>query len=197
MKVVTYPPDSPQLIKWSDNPSFITPQQTHSNRIIEVITGQEDLTGCDGVWTKNTDFTLGIKTADCAAIAFCNQDQFGIIHAGWRGLVNGIVEKMCKTAFPDNLNNLSRDKVQIWVGPILPQFEIQPDDCYDQIEAKFGEAFFVEKAGKIYFDFRGALEHLLPTAQFDGRSTYDTLELASWRRDQDLRRNVTTINSQT
>lgn len=199
MKIITYPPESPELIRWSDDPLLITPQQTHSTNIIEVRTGQEDLRNCDGLWTKNPNLRLGVKTADCAPIAFWDEEKFGIIHVGWRGLCNGIVEKMCKTVFPDLLHEsgLGQVRTQVWVGPMLPQFEIQPDDCYDQIQAKFRDQFFVEQSGKTYFDFRGALEHLLPTAQFDGRSTYDTLALASWRRDQDERRNVTLIKSQT
>ena len=79
------------------------------------------------------------------------------------------------------------------MGPLFPIFEIQPDDCFDQIQAKFGDQFFIKKDTKIFFDFKSAIAHLLPSAEFDPRSTYDTLDLASWRRDQDQRRNITII----
>jgi len=72
----------------------ILPVQTHSNNIVEIKTGNEDLQNCDGVFTFNkNDFSLGIQTADCAAICFYDNKKYGIIHAGWRGLVNGIIEK--------------------------------------------------------------------------------------------------------
>jgi len=197
MNIETYPPNSELRVT-----NLILPSQTHGIKIVEVISGTEDLSACDGLWTKDPQFTLGIKTADCAPIAFYSAGKYGIIHAGWRGLCDGIVEKMCNIFNPDSLHSSnSRVRTQIWVGPILPLFEIQKDDCYERIHCKFGDKFFVEKvplnkgdAGGLYFDFKSAIASIIPTAQFDERSTYDTLELASWRRDQDQRRNITTIH---
>lgn len=187
MNIQTYPPNDPQLTQWSNNPLFIVPHQTHSTNIVEVVTGNEDLNDCDGLWTKRTDLRLGVKTADCAPIAFWDGEKYGIIHAGWRGLCDGIVEEMCKIFSPENPHT------QVWVGPLYPQFEIQRDDCYDRIYAKFGDKHFTEADQKIFFNFKTAIAEVLPQAQFDPRSTYDTLSLASWRRDQDQLRNITII----
>ena len=187
------------------------PQQTHSNRIVEIITGEEDLSDCDGLWTRLysspckgrldgvMNFPLGVKTADCAAITFYDQEKYGIIHAGWRGLCNGVIENMLAIF----------DNPKIWISPILSQFEIKQDFCYDQLQAKFGDQFFnyksvpLEKgeAGGstevIIFDFQAALKSLLPTAEFDSRNTTQDLTLASWRRDKhfDNGQNVTVISS--
>ena len=43
--------------------------------------------------------------------------RFGIVHAGWRGLVRGILEEM-QSIF-------SEGPVSIRIGPLLPVFEIQ------------------------------------------------------------------------
>lgn len=172
----------------------IFPAQTHSVNISEIITGQEDLSEVDGVWSRFT-FPglvpgslplLGIKTADCAPIVFWDHEKYGVVHAGWRGLVDGIVEKM--------LQLVDANTVHFYVGPMLPVFEIQRDGCYEAIKNKFGTAFFIEKQGKVYFQFRDALASLVPGAEFDPRSTFENKCFSSWRRDQSDLRNATIVS---
>lgn len=162
---------------------LILPNQTHSTRIIEIVTGNEDLTECDAVWSRDFSKILGVKTADCAPIVSWEEDRFGLLHAGWRGFVNGITENML-----DVFKN-----PQVFVGPFLPQFEIQRDFCYEEIKSKFGEKFFYEENQKLWFDFRKAIKSVLPMAEFDGRNTQTIESLASWRRDKSVERNVTVI----
>ncbi len=176
---------------WTLNPQesvpkeVIVPQQTHGNTIIEICTGQENLTDCDGLWTRDDRFLLGIKTADCAPVCFQDSEKFGILHIGWRGLVNGIGEKMQQI--------FTSPHTTVHIGPILPQFEIQKDFCFDELQAKFGNQFFIFQEEKIIFLFQKALQSLSPKAQFDPRSTFDTPSLASWRRDRNDLRNTTVI----
>lgn len=158
---------------------------------MEIITGQEDLQNCDGVFTAQKGLSLGIKTADCAAIAFYDNEKYGIIHAGWRGLVNGIVEKMLKNFTAPH----------VLVSPLLNEFEIQKDACFDQIENKFGKRYFrtqIKENGEIIvFEFQKALSGLLPNnAIFDSRNTFENRNLASWRRDGNEKRNYTIIRHQ-
>lgn len=179
MQIKTYKP-AEKLPK-----KIIFPQQTHSTNIIEIKTGKEDLADCDGIWTRDLTKVLGIKTADCAPIAFFEEDKFGIVHAGWRGLCDGIIEKMLK-----NFKNPN-----VFVGPFLPKLQIQRDSCYDKIVAKFGEEFLsgIEEEEIIIFDFKSSIQLIFPNAEFDERSTFHDLELASWRRDRDERRNVMVV----
>ncbi len=165
----------------------ILPKQTHSSNIQEVITGNEDLNNCDGLWTQNAEFLLGVQTADCAPICFWDNEKHGIIHAGWRGCVNGIIE---------NLLEIFADP-HIWIGPLYPRFEIQKDDCYDVIFTKFGNQFFTEDNGLIMFEYKACLKALLPQAQLDDRSTFDDQNLASWRRDKNFKKgqNITVIGN--
>lgn len=169
---------------------YITPKQTHSATLIEIKTGQEDLDQCDGIWSRNRQFCLGVKTADCAPITFHNDQIFGVIHAGWRGCINGIIEEMMTLI--EQESELGSTKFNI--GPILPQFEIQKDHCYQKIQHKFGEKYFISQNGTILFNFKKCLESLVPNAQFDPRSTGENPDLASWRRDQNQKRNLTLIN---
>ena len=179
MEIQTFPPDSKISF------SVILPKQCHGLKIVEIITGQEDLTDCDGVWTRNKDFILGIKTADCAPVCFSDSEKFGILHAGWRGLVSGICEKM--------LDIFNSPETEIFVGPMLPEFEIKKDSCYEAISQKFGSQFFVEKDDEIIFKFKDALASILPKAVFDPRTTFGDQSLSSWRRDKIRNQNNTTI----
>ncbi len=169
--------------------NVILPQQTHSSRIVEIKTGKEDLHSCDGIFTENTNaFALGIKTADCATICFYNKRMYGIIHAGWRGLVDGIVEKMCAHFAEPH----------VFVVPFMHTFEIQKDNCYRRIYNKFGTKFFEIVKNKynthVLFHFHDALASLLPKdAVFDPRDTYKTPMLASWCRNKSSTRNYTII----
>jgi len=166
---------------------IILPEQVHGIRTVHVGTGAEDLTACDVIWTENRNLILGIRTADCAPVCVWDESRFGIVHAGWRGLVDGILEHMLEHFSPS---------CHVWVGPLYPRFEIQKDECYDRILARFGDEFFKDpetssgnQEEKLELDFRGAVSSVLPTqTEFDPRSTYDTPALASWRRDgNDLR----------
>ncbi|MDY7035012.1 MAG: polyphenol oxidase family protein [Thermodesulfobacteriota bacterium] len=161
----------------------IFPQQIHGTKICEAITGKEDLCDADGVFTSNMALILGIKTADCAPITFIEGDKFGIVHAGWRGLVKGIVEK-CIENFKEP---------EIHIGPFLMEFEIQKDDCFYSIKRRFGDRYFMERESKILFNFYGAVSEILPNANFDKRNTFLDTNLASWRRDKSDKKNITIV----
>ena len=163
----------------------ILPQQTHGNRVVEIVTGEEDLSDCDGIWTRDPQFILGVKTADCAPIVFQDSEKYGVFHAGWRGLCNGILEEAL---------NIFDDRAEIWIGPLLPDFEIQKDFCYEAISGQFGEAFLATRIDEKYdFDFQSALNSILPQAQFDPRITLTDPALTSWRQNQTNERNITIV----
>lgn len=181
-------------------PGLLLPEQTHGTRIVQIKTGKEDLSVSDGLWTTNPQFFLGVRTADCAPIVFLGKKQFGIVHAGWRGLVHGIIEKM--------LELFAHDLEHVWVGPLYPVFEIQRDACYTQIQEKFGEHFFSKnppnplfKGGEegMLFDFLGAIQSILPPEKttWSGISTFEDARYVSWRRDQTTERNITVVGNMT
>ncbi len=181
----TFPPGS-QL-----DENIIFPKQTHSNRIMEVVTGDENVDMCDGLFTQNREFCLGIKTADCAPVVFIGKKKYGIAHAGWRGLITGILEKMLDAFIDDPLQ-------KIWIGPLHTQFEIQRDDCHKQIKSRFGEKFFDESGGIVQFQFLDAVQSVLPSgSEFHGESTFENEKWASWRRQGDLSsgQNVTVVGN--
>ena len=60
---------------------------------------------------------------------------FAIIHAGWRGLVNGIVSQTVRLI---ELNNISKKNIEVIVGPSIQSccFEVS-EDIIDKFEKDF------------------------------------------------------------
>lgn len=51
--------------------------------------------GFDGIIASRYDrVNLGVKTADCLPIIFASEKVKGVIHAGWRGIANGIIDEL-------------------------------------------------------------------------------------------------------
>ncbi len=171
-----------------DTPEVVVfPEQIHDKNIIEVVTRNENLQNCDAVVTKNKTFSLGIKTADCAIVCFADDEKIGIAHVGWRGLCLSLTEEM--------LNKFSHENLRVFVGPFMHSFEIKKDSCYDQIQEKFGDNYFIKNNGKITFLFKDAIMSLLPSnTEFDNRNTFLDLSLPSFRRDKTKERLATVIS---
>ncbi|NPB02954.1 MAG: laccase domain-containing protein [Thermotogae bacterium] len=64
-------------------------RQVHGARVV-IYRGQREEIG-DGVLTDRPHITLGVKTADCYPIFLLNERAVGVLHAGWRGSVKGIL----------------------------------------------------------------------------------------------------------
>lgn len=88
-------------------------QQHHSTEVIVV--ENEDNRHVDAAITQDCRYPLVIMTADCLPILLCDKkgQEIAAIHAGWRGLVGGIVEQTVAKmkAPPSNL--------MAWVGPAI------------------------------------------------------------------------------
>jgi polyphenol oxidase len=56
-----------------------------------------DFTPCDGLWTDEPGDAVMLIAADCAPIALCRADggkpALAVLHAGWKGLLEGIAEQ--------------------------------------------------------------------------------------------------------
>lgn len=159
------------------NKKVILPKQVHGNGIIKIENGRENLENTDGMFTENKELVLGIGTSDCASICLSDGEKIGIVHVGWRGLIVGILQNI--------VSNFRKESLTLYIGPFLHSFEIKKDFCYKEINEKFGDKFFYEENGKIFFNFKEALVNVLPSDTiWDSRNTKDDLSLPSNRRGQ-------------
>ncbi len=90
-------------------------QQTHSTRIVDAAHCTASQTEADGSYTSQTNIICSVLTADCLPLLICDRSgsQVAAIHAGWRGLAAGIIEKAIAT-LPAN-----PDELLVWLGPAI------------------------------------------------------------------------------
>lgn len=109
-----------------NTPVWLT--QTHSV-IVHQITNQDIISSieADASITKVKNAVCCVMTADCLPILISNQQGtiVAAIHAGWRGLVDGIIERTI-SQFNQNPKELI-----VWLGPAIGpnKFEVG-DDVY-------------------------------------------------------------------
>lgn len=112
------------------NPIWL--EQTHSNLCVVV---EEDTNRCaDAAVTRRINSPLAIMTADCLPIVLCdrNGSEIAAIHAGWRGLANGIIENTLA-----KMVNRS-DLLLAWIGPAICQacYEVG-DEMYQTYVSRY------------------------------------------------------------
>ena len=96
--------------------------QTHSTVVAQVSEPTTQVLDADGVFTSSSQVVCSAMTAGCLPVLLTNTQgtQVAAVHAGWRGLANGIVE---------NALELFSGEVMAWLGPAIgPQaFEVGDD----------------------------------------------------------------------
>lgn len=50
----------------------------------------------DGQWTEDDEATLAVLSADCVLVLAVGDTRLGVAHAGWRGIVAGVVENIVR-----------------------------------------------------------------------------------------------------
>lgn len=73
---------------------------------IAVVNGPGDAAGsvADASVTRHKDAALSVLTADCAPIALASDDgAVGVVHAGWRGVLAGIVDAAVAAMSPGRI----------------------------------------------------------------------------------------------
>ena len=122
------------------------PNQTHSNNIKKITLGGK-IFNADGVFTSNPMVVCSIKVADCLPIFFAHRTElfFGIVHAGWRGLVNGIISESIRLIKSECI---SLKSIDVFIGPSIQAccFEVGND-----IVERFSPNFIKQNINSKYF----------------------------------------------
>lgn len=89
--------------------------QVHGDTVIEITepgVGGE----ADALWTTQRALPLAVFTADCFGVVLVADGAVGVAHAGWRGLVAGVVAKL-RAAMDQAGNSPVRAAVGPGIGP--------------------------------------------------------------------------------
>jgi len=89
-------------------------KQVHSTLVVDE---QQALTcpPADASFTRQKNQVCTVMTADCLPVLFCNKagTQVAAAHAGWRGLLDGILENTL-ASFSDE-----PESILVWMGPAI------------------------------------------------------------------------------
>lgn len=112
-----------RLVKHSNMPSNpIWLNQTHSTKVLNIGSPTESILDADGLFTQQSNVVCSAMTADCLPVLLTNTQgsQVAAVHAGWRGLANGILE---------NAVEKFDGEVIAWLGPAIGKsaFEVGDD----------------------------------------------------------------------
>jgi YfiH family protein len=94
-------------------------QQVHGVAVVPAAANQAP--PADAQYCRETGLGCAVMTADCLPLLLCNRagTQVAAVHAGWRGLHAGVIEKTVATF-------AAGDSVMAWLGPAIgpDQFEV-------------------------------------------------------------------------
>ncbi|MFA7209327.1 MAG: peptidoglycan editing factor PgeF [Parcubacteria group bacterium] len=163
---------------------------THSSNVRKVSTDSPLIfSDTDALVAIGKNRFLSVTVADCLPILFYENKRgiVGIAHAGWRGLLAGVVEN---TIAEISALGGSPENLHVAIGPAIEKchFEIKEDvlgnfkDYADHIE---------KKDGKYFVDLKGIAKGKIssqgvPTGNIEdtGHCTYSDPDLFSYRRDK-------------
>lgn len=77
---------------------WTTLRQRHGADVVVVTTpGEHDGAAADAIVTACPDAPIAVRTADCAPLLLVGDGALAVVHAGWRGLVAGVIEAAAET----------------------------------------------------------------------------------------------------
>ncbi len=129
----------------------VFPEQKHTNNVVFVQRKKRKYLNCDGLVTDRNLF-LGVKTADCLPILFYEpvRNIIAIVHAGWRGLLDGIVSNGIKILVK---RGADKRKLLAVIGPhIGPCCYKVHHERIIQFEKKFGYQTKKNQQGEWHLD---------------------------------------------
>ncbi len=171
-------------------------RQVHGLEVQDVASGPGE---ADGGFARRPGIVCAVLTADCLPILLCDRagTRVAALHAGWRGLANGIVEAGVRAL------DVRADELLAWLGPAIgPEaFEVGPE-----VRARFlqrdggAEGAFVPGEGdRWYADLYDLAHRRLQgagvSAVFGGRwcTFTDARRFFSFRRDGETGRMASLI----
>ncbi|MEO0231520.1 MAG: peptidoglycan editing factor PgeF [candidate division WOR-3 bacterium] len=119
-------------------------KQVHSNKIIEVKRDMFLKEEGDGLFTFEKNIILEVKIADCFPVFIFDKNLIMVLHVGWRGAKEGIVQKGIEI-FKEKGDFKN---IKVFLGPGIKKC------CYEVKEdvADFFKDFLEKRDERIYLD---------------------------------------------
>lgn len=145
---------------------LLTTKQVHSAKVVTVSAAwpmpSSAAPEADGMVTNRPGFALGVLTADCAPLLFCDPEArvIGAAHAGWKGAFGGVAEATL-TAMIEL--GAARARIRLAIGPCISQssYEVGPEfrDRFTAEDVNLAR-FFIDspRVGFYKFDLGGYLQ---------------------------------------
>lgn len=110
-------------------------RQTHSTDVVQVhAAGQHAGVTADGALTPVPFAPIAVTTADCSPIVLVGTSAVSVVHAGWRGASDGIIEEAA-----DQMAKLGAEPVATLLGPCIGPLDYAfGADELDEIETRYG-----------------------------------------------------------
>jgi len=152
----------------------------------------------DGMLTERKDVLLGVNVADCMPLFIRAGNVFGVLHAGWRGVVGGILPVALKS-LSENFGLTAQD-AELLIGPGIGPccFEVSASVC-----GLFEAQHRLVRRTQLYVDLASAVQS--QWVRFGGRpeaihvlsrcTVCSQPALHSYRRDHSVGRNYAYIYS--
>ena len=161
--------------------------QTHSSICIDAALTNKVIEA-DASYSSKAGIVCGIMTADCLPVFVSkkNGSMVGIAHAGWRGLISGVIENLIRSF------NTNGDNLLVHLGPAISKkcFEVGEEvkSLYLSKNINFKRSFAI-KNNKNYLDLYDAARVILEGFQIRSisggdRCTFqESSDFFSYRRD--------------
>ena len=150
--------------------ALVTVRQTHSPDVVTVTAPFDPLTApeADALVTTQKNIVLGVMTADCAPVLFCDPvaGVIGAAHAGWKGAIGGVLEATIGAMVR---LGAAPQRIVAAIGPCIRQPSYEVDTVFYQTflgEAAAYQTFFAatDDPRKFRFDLGGFVHFRLYNA---------------------------------
>lgn len=99
--------------------------QVHGTRVCAAEQCLDTPPEADGCWTATPGLACAVLTADCLPVLMATRDgaRVAAVHAGWRGLADGILESALAAL------QVPSQELLVWLGPAIgvQAFEVGPE----------------------------------------------------------------------
>lgn len=158
--------------------------QVHGNRVVRA-TAAGPLGEADAIVTTVPNVPIAVRVADCAPIALLADGVVGVVHAGWRGIVAGVIPATLAT-----MRALGATDIEAVLGPCIHAecYEFAPDALVS-IAAVLGDGVRGTTSwGTAALDVPAAIQAQLPGIRLESVCTACSPDHWSHRARGDLER---------